>query len=232
MQSYVSVHPRAPPYIVTYDVHTCHAYVYLYKSLLLQQGQYWPLLIFNQITKMMVRVCVSVNCLHVYFICIIRNVFITMQGLNYFRSVSVCVSYVRKCVNDVTRCGSFKQNAYIVRIFFAYGITSLNFTSWNSMRGVQKDPKECAKHFITSQRIFYAYFVIQPFLILTSPSQVGAHMWKKRWRKVWILVERMEIEIKGVVRGVFHFYVLYAPFPLFFGFPERPLKGGVNVNTN
>ena len=171
MQSYVSVHPRAPPYIVTYDVHTCHAYVYLYKSLLLQQGQYWPLLIFNQITKMMVRVCVSVNCLHVYFICIIRNVFITMQGLNYFRSVSVCVSYVRKCVNDVTRCGSFKQNAYIVRIFFAYGITSLNFTSWNSMRGVQKDPKECAKHFITSQRIFYAYFVIQPFLILTSPSQ-------------------------------------------------------------
>ena len=42
----------------------------------------------------------------------------------------------------------------------------------------------------------------------------------------------MEIEIKGVVRGVFHFYVLYAPFPLFFGFPERPLKGGVNVNTN
>lgn len=128
-------------------------------------------LFFNQITKMMVRVCVSVNCLHVYFICIIRNVFITMQGLNYFRSVSVCVSYVRKCVNDVTRCGSFKQNAYIVRIFFAYGITSLNFTSWNSMRGVQKDPKECAKHFITSQRIFYAYFVIQPFLILTSPSQ-------------------------------------------------------------
>ena len=232
MQSYVSVHPRAPPYIVTYDVHTCHAYVYLYKSLLLQQGQYWPLLIFNQITKMMVRVCVSVNCLHVYFICIIRNVFITMQGLNYFRSVSVCVSYVRKCVNDVTRCGSFKQNAYIVRIFFAYGITSLNFTSWNSMRGVQKDPKECAKHFITSQRIFYAYFVIQPFLILTSPSQVGAHMWKKRWRKVWILVERMEIEIKGVVRGVFHFYVLYAPYLLFFGFPERPLKGGVNVNTN
>ena len=86
-------------------------------------------LFFNQITKIMVRVCVSVNCLHVYFICIIRNVFITIQGLNYFRSVSVCVSYVRKCVNDVTRCGSFKQNAYIVRIFFAYGITSLNFTS-------------------------------------------------------------------------------------------------------
>ena len=42
----------------------------------------------------------------------------------------------------------------------------------------------------------------------------------------------MEIEIKGVVRGVFHFYVLYAPYLLFFGFPERPLKGGVNVNTN
>ena len=42
----------------------------------------------------------------------------------------------------------------------------------------------------------------------------------------------MEIEIKGVVRGVFHFSVLYAPCLLFFGFPERPLKGGVNVNTN